>query len=553
MLAITGASASLMAAPAAAEERARIQFAHGVASGDPLTDRVIIWTRISGTSAVVEGVWEVAEDDSFKKCVRQGAFITESARDHTVKIDVPGLRPGKQYFYRFRAESAVSPTGRTKTLPSETDRLVLVAASCAMYPNGYFNAYRAIADLTDLDVVVFLGDYIYEYGADPDAFGMDNGLRLGRIPDPPHEIISLDDYRRRHAQCRAESELQAAHARAAWICVFDDHEIANNPWTDGAENHNPDQGEGDWMTRKTCAIQAWREWMPIRDPAPGQLREAIYRSFRFGHLAELTMLETRLLARSRQLDYASDIPKKDDDRDIDAFCSRLNDPRRELLGAEQRGWLDACLASSVQAGVHWQLLGSQVIMARINSPNYYTVLGDDRVNATLAALPANDRAGLTSQLDLFTNSRRLPYNLDAWDGYPAERERLYEIAHRAKARLIVVSGDSHCAWANNLSDQNGQPVGVEIGVTAITSPTHWPDPWFPDFELTDALVAQSDEVVAADDRHNGFARLTITRNEVRAEWMAVSTIDSRDFSLSVRRTFRVTDLPYPKLTKHNAV
>ncbi|WP_349322601.1 alkaline phosphatase D family protein [Asticcacaulis sp. MM231] len=537
----------------AAEERAQVHFAHGVASGDPLTDRVIIWTRISGTTAPVEGEWEVAEDEAFKKNTARGRFVADSTRDHTVKIDVTGLRPGTSYFYRFRAEAAVSPTGRTKTLPSHTDRLVLVAASCAMYPNGYFNAYRAIADLDELDVVVFLGDYIYEYGADPDAFGMDNGIRLGRIPDPPHEIISLDDYRRRHAQCRTESELQAAHARAAWICVFDDHEVANNPWTDGAENHNPDQGDGDWTTRKTCAIRAWREWMPIRDPAPGHLSEAIYRSFRFGHLVELTLLETRLLARSRQLDYANDMPTQDGAPDIEAFRNRLNDPRRELMGAEQRDWLAACLASSVQAGVRWQLLGSQVIMARVNSPNYYKVFGLERVNSTLAALAPDEKAGLNSQLDLFTKSNPLPYNLDAWDGYPAERERLFEMVNKAKARLIVVSGDSHCAWANHLSDQNGQPVGVEIGVTAITSPTHWPDPWFPDFELTGALAAQSDEVVAADDRHNGFARLTITRNDVRAEWMAVSTIASRDFTLSTRRTFRLTDHSHPQFIKNEAL
>ena len=271
--------------------------------------------------------------------------------------------------------------------------------TCALYPNGYFNAYDHIAKSDKLDAVVELGDYIYEYGSKPDDYGMANGARLGRLPEPPHDLVSLADYRTRYAQYRRDADLQAAHARAPWICVWDDHEVCNDTWKGGAENHH-EKTEGAFQDRKANAMRAYFEWMPIREPAPGMAREAIYRSFDFGDLASLTMLESRLLARSYQLEFerAGDIPyvlydattpgqrrRVTDPQtiaavkartpeggalpapyvlgpDVEAVTRYISDPSRQMLGPEQEAWLQSTLAASAKAGRPWQVVGNQVIM-----------------------------------------------------------------------------------------------------------------------------------------------------------------------------------------------
>ncbi|MBP2157741.1 MULTISPECIES: alkaline phosphatase [Asticcacaulis] len=515
-----------------------IRFDHGVASGDPLVDRVILWTRVSGLTKATEVMWQVATDDSFARPVAQGRFTTDAERDYTVKIDAAGLKPGTDYVYRFTCKGVTSPTGRTRTLPEQATDVVLAVASCSLYPNGYFNAYGAIADMDRLDAVVHLGDYIYEYGAAPDDYGMGNGRTLGRAPQPVYEIVSLSDYRTRHAQYKADPDLQAAHARAPWICVFDDHEITNNPWTDGAQNHNA--GEGDWWARKAAALRAYREWMPIRDAGPGQLAETIYRSFRFGQVAELVMMETRLLARTKQLEF-EDIRIIDGKPDYAGFRARLNDPKRELLGATQSQWLGDTLKASTAAGVRWQILGSQMIMARAPGPDLIGLMGQDRVAALLAALPEGLRTRVGVMAGLFTKDIALPLNLDAWDGYPAERERLYDLIKAAGARTIVVSGDSHTAWANELNDAAGKRTAVEFGVTSVTSPTRYLDSWLPDLQLAATMAKQNPEIVAADDGHNGFLRLRLTAEGATGEWMGVSTITSRDFSSNAVQRFDVVE------------
>ncbi|MGN6210228.1 alkaline phosphatase D family protein [Asticcacaulis sp.] len=531
----TIAAAPALGASALPETPAQVRFEHGVASGDPLPDAVILWTRISGLERGADIAWQIARDDSFSTLVAEGKVFTDTGRDYTVKVDVRGLVPDTEYHYRFLAGPIVSPIGRTRTLPLQTDKVVLAVVSCSLHPNGYFNAYRAIADLPRVDAVVHLGDYIYEYGAGLTDYGMGNGRMLMRIPEPAHEIVSLADYRMRHAQYKRDEDLQAAHARAPWICVFDDHEICNNPWRDGAENHQPN--EGDWGVRKAAALKAYLEWMPIRDPAPGKLREAIYRSFRFGKLAELVMLESRLLARTKQLDYAEDLTYADGKPDKVAFRTRLNDPARELLGAEQRQWLQDTLSASAQDGVTWQVLGNQIVMARVNGPDIFKRLGPDAINTLRTVSPEGVRKQLDTFVALFDSADPLPFNLDAWDGYPAERERLYSMIKTAGARTVVVSGDSHCAWANQLRDGAGQPVAVELGVTAISSPTRWLDSWLPDLQLAATLAEQNEEVLAADDAYNGFVRLTLTSEEMTGEWMAVSTITSRQFTCFPQRRF----------------
>lgn len=519
-----------------------LAFRHGVASGDPLRDRVILWTRVSGLDASTKVTWQVATDNTFAAPVAQGAFTTDAERDYTVKVDATGLKPGTAYYYRLQCRGLTSPIGRTQTLPDKARDVVLAVASCSLHPNGYFNAYRAIADLARVDAVVHLGDYIYEYGAGETDYGMGNGRVLGRIPEPVFEIVTLGDYRARHAQYKADTDLQAAHARAPWICVFDDHEIANNPWTSGAENHNPDKGEGDWWARKAAALKAYSEWMPIRDAAPGRLREAIYRSFRFGDIAELIMLETRLLARTKQLDY-EDLKIVDGKPDFASFRTELDSPSRELLGAEQRHWLGATLKSSVDDGVRWQVLGNQVVMARTPGPDLMRLFGADKVAAVLTALPAETRAKVEIMLALFGQDVALPFNLDAWDGYPAERERLYDLIKQSGGRTVVVSGDSHTAWANQLHDASGRQVAVEMGVTSITSPTRWLDAWLPDLKLAETLAAQNPEIVAADDGHNGFVRLTLSHDQMTGEWMAVDTILSETFTCTAKVRFTAAALP----------
>lgn len=539
---IVAASPALGASAVATSPPQGLRFDHGVASGDPLVDRVILWTRISGAEMPIHVTWQIAHDDSFADIAAKGSFTTDSGRDYTVKIDAADLAPGQDYVYRFAVGDVVSPIGRTRTLPRQgdkmvADKVVLAVASCSLHPNGFFNAYRAIADLDRVDAVVHLGDYIYEYGAGLTDYGMGNGRLLDRNPQPPHEIVSLDDYRTRHGQYKRDPDLQAAHARAPWICVFDDHELCNNPWTSGAENHDPEAGEGDFMVRKAAALKAYGEWMPIRDAAPGRLPEAIYRSFRFGDLAELIMTETRLLARTKQLDYGEDLAGADGTPDFAAMRAKLDDPRRELLGAEQRAWLGATLQSSVQAGVRWQVLGNQVVMARTAGPDIAAALGEGAVATLRTVLPAGQRSQMEAMLALFGRADAFPWNLDAWDGYPAERERLYSLVKAARARMVVLSGDSHTAWANQLHDAGGVQVAVEMGITSVTSPTRWLDAWLPDLKLADAMATRNDEVLAADDGHNGFVRLTLTREKMTGEWMAVDTITSRDFHCTVRKRF----------------
>ena len=306
---------------------------------------------------------------------------------------------------------------------------------CSLYSNGYFNGYRAIADLAEVDAVIHLGDYIYEYGAADTAYGMGNGRKLGRIPEPMHDTVTLADYRRRHAQYKRDVDLQAAHARAPWICVFDDHEICDNPWKDGAANHHP--GEGPWVARKVAAIKAYREWMPIRDPS-GSLSETqaetVYRSFRFGRLAELIMVETRLLARSKQLDYRTDVPlDAHGEPDFAAFRARLDDPARELFGARQRQWLDGTLTASVADGVRWQVLSSQVLMARLGAPDLVAALcrhAAGRRPGARAAAPA---------------SRPLDPGLPPGSAPAAQSRCLGRLSGRARAALRHVEGVGRAA------------------------------------------------------------------------------------------------------------
>ncbi|MEO1273094.1 MAG: alkaline phosphatase D family protein, partial [Myxococcota bacterium] len=293
-------------------------FQHGVASGDPLTDRVILWTRVTpAEEAEVEVYYEVALQPDITQRVAAGVFSTNAARDYTVKVDPTGLPPGTTLYYRFQALGRMSPIGRTRTAATPDtalDRFRLAVVSCSNYTSGYFHGYRQIGQRADLDLVIHLGDYIYEYGSSN-----------FRPSDPPNEITTLEDYRLRYAQYRSDPDLQEAHRQHPWIVVWDDHESADNSWRDGASNHTPIE-EGDWETRLNESWQAWSEWQPVRDQEPLK----IWRSFRFGDLVDLFMLDTRIWGRELQL----------------AVNLVEDDLSRQLLGSDQEAWLIDQLGSA---------------------------------------------------------------------------------------------------------------------------------------------------------------------------------------------------------------
>jgi alkaline phosphatase D len=517
LLGMIGAGAALPT-EAAAQPTPALGFGHGVASGDPTTRGAILWTRVTPADTSVSSIpvdWRVADGD---RVVSRGRAQARASRDWTVKVEPRTLKPGREYRYWFEAGGRRSPEGRVRTLPvGATPDLVLAVASCALYPGGFFNAYRAIATLPRVDAVIHLGDYIYEYGRD--GYGGVIGEKLGRQVDPPHEIVTLADYRRRHAQYKSDPDLQACHARAAMIAVWDDHETTNDAWTDGAENHQP-AAEGDWRARKAAALQAYFEWMPIRDPAPGRSWDAINRAFRFGDLATLAMVETRLLARAQQASLGG----KADPATIADAVARRNDPARELLGESQRRWLEGELARSVRAGEPWQLLGNQVVMARVAGVAIDPAKAGDAIRPRLVAAQAGYAAGL-------------PSNLDSWDGYPAARERLYAGFRRAGARPIVLAGDSHAFWANRLADASGTPMAAEFGASAVTSPSIGDA--IPDVPVGDLLAERNEEVVFCDQRSKGYILLTMTPAAARAEFRAVSTVMERNFAERTVATFEV--------------
>ena len=509
--------------------KAAAYFTHGVASGDPLQDRVILWTRVLPHRAIdlLTVFWQVAQDAAFNQVVAAGESKAQAAQDYTVKVDAIGLQPGQDYFYRFAALGVVSDIGRTKTLPvGGVEEFRLGVASCSNYPQGYFNAYRHMAD-SDLDLVLHLGDYLYEY---PDGeYADDYALNtLGRHVLPAGEMIALEDYRTRYGVYRSDPDLQAVHQRHPFVCVWDDHEIANDTWHSGAENHSED--EGDFALRLQAARQAYHEWMPIRTPASGD-QGPIYRHFAIGDLADLLMLDTRIVGRDQQLSYAADMLfHSSADRqqvpvpDGAAFTAqRLQDPSRDLLGAQQEQWLARTVADSVGRGASWQVLGQQVLMGNVGIPKLDKSAFDD------PNMPVEERQYIALMQTL--GDQGMPLNLDAWDGYPACRDRVTQMLADAGANTITLAGDTHNAWAFDLCDIRQRPVGVEIGTPAITSPgMESYMPGTPD-ELAAAMQAASPGLVSVDVSNRGWTEVTLTPEATHSRWHFVSSVLDRRFTV----------------------
>ncbi|GAA4103252.1 alkaline phosphatase D family protein [Zhongshania borealis] len=465
-----------------------VSFLHGVASGDPLDDRVILWTRVTpgeDFSGSINVLCEVAEDPEFASIVLAENFVTGPERDYTVKFDAAGLLSEQHYWYRFSVGEQRSAVGRALTLPMPgqyAEHLRFAVCSCSSYPHGYFSVYRMIANRSDLDFVLHLGDYIYEYG---DGEYGDNS---GRLLDPSHEILVLDDYRRRYAHYRRDDDLQAVHQIHPFIAVWDDHETADNSYMDGASNHN--EGEGEWSDRKAQAIQAYFEWMPIRPPTASE--DSIYRSFRYGDLADFVMLDTRIEGRIKQLDNPADPARAD---------------ARDLLGQSQKEWFKNKLATAQNT---WKIVGQQVMFAQLQLLE---------IQRLLPGVPTNDFSPLVA------------VNMDQWDGYPSEREEILDfVDENAIKNMVVLTGDIHSSWANELYKNSAiltsgvfdEPLGVEFVTPSVTSPG------FPDgaAELVSAVLpVVNPHMKYTDLKNHGFILMDVTHQRAQAEFYYAENID----------------------------
>ncbi|HEX8027590.1 MAG TPA: alkaline phosphatase D family protein [Vicinamibacterales bacterium] len=469
-------------------------FRHGVASGDPLTDRVILWTRITPKSSTgAHSVsWELARDEKFARIVSRGELETGASRDFTVKVDAMGLDPGTTYYYRFQSAGARSAVGRTRTLPaSGVSRIRLGVVSCSNLPQGFFNAYGCLARRSDLDAILHLGDYIYEYANK--QYG--DGTAIGRIPAPDKEAIALQDYRERHAQYKLDPDSQEVHRTHPFIVTWDDHEFANNAWWGGAQNHNPENGEGDWTVRRAAAVQSYYEWMPIREDAQ-TLTPRIYRTFRFGDLATLFMLDTRLVGRDREVDR----------KDLAALAS----PNRSLLGAAQENWLAGEFKESVRHRATWNVLGQQVMFAQ--------------QAARGTAIP----------------------NADVWDGYQVSQDRMFDMVEKIGVNnLAVLTGDIHSSWAYDLPRRpfdgydkaTGKgSLGVEFAGTSISSPTSLgtgPE----GAKQVAAIRASRPHLHYVDGDYRGYFILDMTKQRMQADFYAVATVQERSLKERFEKGF----------------
>ncbi|MFD7323421.1 alkaline phosphatase D family protein [Streptomyces sp. NPDC059875] len=501
------------ASPAFADSEAPA-FLHGVASGDPLPDGVLLWTRVTPTPDAVPGSgkgpdvtvgWEVAEDRAFSRTVARGSATATAASDHTVKVDVRGLRPATAHWFRFTAGDTVSPVGRTLTTPTvdaTTPGVRFGVVSCSNWEAGHFSAYRHLAARTDLDAILHLGDYIYEYasGSYPEA------EYTVRQHEPKHEIVSLADYRLRHATYKTDADLQALHAVHPMIAIWDDHEVANDTWSGGAENHTPG-AEGEWAARVAAAKQAYFEWMPVRASTEG----TVYRRLRFGKLADLHLLDLRSF-RSQQAKIGS---------------GSVDDPERTITGRAQLDWLKSGLAGS---DATWKLVGTSVMISPV----------------AFGSLPAHLLAPLAELLGL--PKEGLAVNVDQWDGYTDDRkELLAHLTQRSIRNTVFLTGDIHMAWANDVPVKAAtyplsQSAATEFVVTSVTSDTvadllHVPAGTV-SLVASGAIKAANRHVKWVDMDHHGYGVLDVTAQQTQMDYYTVSDRTMPDATTAWQRSYR---------------
>lgn len=463
-------------------------FYHGVASGDPLSDRVIIWTRVTPDSNQINQSivvsWRVATDTGMTAIVNSGALLTDSSADFTIKVDVTGLNPNTYYYYEFQTGTYLSPRGRTKTNPvgSSVDSLRFALVSCANFEAGWFNSYASLLQRQDFDAVLSLGDYIYEYNTG----GYSPNAAVNRQWSPANEIISVADYRMRYSTYRLDNDLQRLHQQFPFIIIYDDHEFANDAWMNGAQNHTPGT-EGPWSDRKAMAYKAFFEWQPIRQINASNPNQ-IYRTIKYGDLVELMMLDTRIIGRDLQAGTSG---------------STVTSSTRQLLGTTQYSWLTSKLSTTT---CQWKVLGQQVMMAPLQ------VFG-------------------------------VGFNGDQWDGYPAERDRVYNyVLTNNISNMVVITGDIHSSWANDLptasynSSTGGGSAGVEFVAPSVTSPG--------------LSISGGASVIQAANSHikycnltlHGYVIMDINKTRTQADWFHVTTIDNQTPNYNYSNSYYVDNL-----------
>ena len=491
--------------PPARADESLAPFLHGVASGDPLADRVILWTRVTTEARRLPVRWTVARDVELTDVVASGTVDATAAADHTVKVDASGLEPGTWYFYGFEAMGKRSLVGRTKTAPAAgVEHLRFGVVSCSNYPAGYFNAYALLAERNDLDAILHLGDYVYEYG---------NG-EYGELRDvePPHEMATLADYRTRYAHYRLDPDLRRLHQLYPFVTVWDDHESTNDSWSGGAENHGDGDVEGDdrpWEERKADSQQAYAEWLPIRTDDPAR----IYRTLPGGDLLDLVMLDTRLEGRDEQVSG----PAEGAPVDFTLILTETEDPERELISQAQRDHLFGALSASTAT---WRIVGQQVMVMPWNAgglPDFDDDLPD---------FPSLIRSGGNA------------LNADAWDGYVAERERLYaHLEDNAIDNVVVLTGDVHTSWAADLPEDPYDPtvydpitgdgsLAVEFVTPSVTSENLNEIGGYPEggsAPLEAATLADNPHVKFVDYDRHGYVVLDVTPDRVQADWWFTAT------------------------------
>ena len=495
-------------------------FVHGVASGDPLSDRVMLWTRVTdpGLTSNVPVSWVVATDPQMANLVASGVGGTNAARDYTFKIDVTGLSPATTYYYQFGALGQQSAVGRTKTLPiGSPDDVRFAVVSCSSFPHGFFNAYARIAERPDLDFVLCLGDYIYEYGNGLGEYGADVQAG-GRVYEPDTEMVSLSDYRIRHGLYKRDRDLQELHRQYAFINVWDDHETTNDSFNTGAENHQPDT-EGDWLERKSVALQAYFEWLPIRQTSPGDgvaddtptNDERTFRTFQIGDLADLIMLDTRLYGRE-EAPVPNGAPIANTGFSTFFDTGEIAEDR-QLLGQEQEAWFFDQLANST---ARWKIVGQQIMFGQLK----------------FQGLPnATNLLNMGGQGGQFINP-------DQWDGYLRARERVWDAIRGGQAapavgvdNVVVLTGDIHTSWAmditedpNNLAAYNpadgSGSMAVEFVATSVTSPGL--------DELQGAgdtgLLTQNPHMKYIELSQHGYVIVTANADRCQGDWFFVDDI-----------------------------
>ncbi|WP_087149428.1 alkaline phosphatase D family protein [Algoriphagus resistens] len=474
-----------------AEDLNDYPFTLGVASGEPLPDGIVLWTRLAPKpleggglkDQEIEVYWEIASDPEFSDIVQHGTELATKDFAHSVHVEVAGLSPSSYYYYRFKTGEVVSQTGKTKTAPalgSDLAELKFAIASCQNYSAGLYTAYDHMVK-EDLDVVFFLGDYIYEKASGA------NALRK-HLPDK--EIRSLEDYRIRYAQYKSDPSLMAAHAAFPWIVVPDDHEVKNNWGGDGP----PYDDNASFLQRRSVAFQAYYEHMPLRKTSiPEGIAMRVYRKFSFGNLAEFSMLDTRQF----RTDFACS-------GNWEENCAARFDPGRTMLGEVQENWLTENLS---QSACTWNILGQQVRMAQVGR----------KMDGTIK------------------------YAADSWDGYAATRNRLMSsIKDNQVKNLVVLTGDSHKNWVNELrlnpDDPQSEVIGTEFMGTSISSAGDGKE--FSDIGLE---LMEINPDIKFYNEQRGYVVLVAKPDELRADFKVMPFVTLPDAPIHTIASFIIAN------------